>query len=62
MALVDKPANALDARGEKVIPVIDAADLEEQLKVPAVRERLVRVEALVEARRKARESAAGERS
>lgn len=55
LALIDKPANALDQRGEKTIPVIAALDLKEHREVPAVRERLTRVEALVDARRKKRD-------
>jgi len=52
LALVDKPADALDTRREKSVPLIFASELKEHRETPAVQARLARVAALVDARRR----------
>lgn len=50
MALVDKSTDALDKQTEKSVPVISASELKAHSEAPAVRARLARVTAIVDAR------------
>ena len=54
MALIDKPTDTLDEQREKSVPVISASELKAHRETPAVRARLARVSALVDARKQPR--------
>jgi len=50
LALIDKPTDAFDKKTEKSVPVISASELKAHSEAPAVRARLARVTAIVDAR------------
>lgn len=54
MALIDKSTDDIDQQRKKSVPMIFASELKAHRETPAVRARLARVSALVDARSQAR--------